>query len=92
MDYDNTNSGVLFINDRKTTDRHPDWNGKLNVNGVEHWFSAWKKQGQKGPFLSVSIGKPVEEQRPAQPAPVSRPAPGRAPAKPLQDMDSDIPW
>lgn len=100
MEYDNTNRGVLFTNERKTTDKHPDMNGKLDINGVEHWFSGWWKKGSKGEFLSLSIGKPVEEQAPQEqrgrPAPVaSRPPPGRAPAKtaePFSDMDSDVPF
>ena len=70
MDYDNRNSGALFINDRKATDRHPDWNGKLNVNGTDYWLSGWKKQGQKGPFLSLSLGAPCEKQaEPSRPSP-----------------------
>jgi uncharacterized protein (DUF736 family) len=62
--YDNTNRGVLFDNDRKETDTHPDMTGKLNVQGVEHWFSAWWKESSSGTqFLSVSIGKPVEQRQ-----------------------------
>jgi hypothetical protein len=62
------NTGTLFPNDRKEKDTHPDWKGTINVNGVEHWFSAWTKQGQRGEFLSVSIGekkepKPVVKQQ-----------------------------
>lgn len=64
--YDNTNRGVLFRNDRKETNTHPDYTGNLNVNGTEFWLSGWIKEagpqarnpGQK--FLSVSI-KPKEE-------------------------------
>lgn len=59
--YDNTNRGVLFENDRKESDKHPDMNGSLNVNGVDHWFSAWWKNGAKGEFLSLSLGKPKEQ-------------------------------
>lgn len=61
--YDNTNRGVLFDNDRKETDSHPDMTGTLNIDGVEHWFSAWWKDGQRGEFLSLSIGKPKEPRR-----------------------------
>lgn len=68
--YDNTNRGVLFDNDRKETDSHPDMTGTLNINGVDHWFSAWWKTGSKGEFLSLSIGKPKDQQR--QQAPQQR--------------------
>ena len=61
--YDNTNRGVLFDNDRKEQDSHPDMNGTLNINGVDHWFSGWWKEGGKGEFLSLSIGKPKDQQR-----------------------------
>ena len=50
-------SGSLFKNDRKTTENHPDYTGSIMVNGKDHWFSAWVKEGQKGKFFSVSIGK-----------------------------------
>lgn len=59
--YDNTNKGVLFKNDRKDSDRHPDYTGNINVDGVEFWLSAWIKEGQRGKFMSLSI-KPKEEQ------------------------------
>ena len=64
--FDNTNRGVLFDNDRKEQDSHPDMNGTLNINGVDHWFSGWWKEGSKGEFLSLSIGKPKEQRREQQ--------------------------
>ena len=54
-EYDNTNRFALFVNDQKNTDKHPDYSGTLNVNGVEYWISAWKKDGRRGKFLSGSI-------------------------------------
>ena len=60
-DYDNTNSGALFRNDRKTNDRQPTHTGTLNVEGKEYWISAWVKEGKKGKFFSLDLS-PKEEQ------------------------------
>ena len=57
MEFDNTNRGVLFKNDKQGVETRPDYNGKININGVEHWLAAWVKTSQKGtPFMSLSIG------------------------------------
>lgn len=42
------NSGSLFINDRKKEDNHPDWAGKVNINGKLMAVSAWIKQKKDG--------------------------------------------
>ena len=36
--YDNTNTGMLSKNDRKTQDSHAEYTGFLNVEGVEYWL------------------------------------------------------
>lgn len=69
--YDNTNRGVLFINDRKEEGSNkPDRTGSINVDGVEYFLDGWIKSGQKGQFLSLSIKRkdkqPQQESRPAQ--------------------------
>lgn len=61
-DYDNTDRGSLFTNKKKENDKHPDFNGSLNVNGTEFWISAWKKESKAGEkFLSLSV-RPKQEQ------------------------------
>ena len=64
-DFDNTNRGVLFKNDKKESDKHPDYKGNMNVDGVEHWLDAWIKEGKSGKFMSLSI-KP-KDAKPAKP-------------------------
>ncbi len=67
-DYDNTNRGVLFKNDKKETDKHPDYTGKLDVGGKEYKLAAWIKTGRNGKFMSLSISEPQEQQRSTRPS------------------------
>ena len=61
--FDNTNRGVLFNNDRKETEKHPDFSGSINISGVEYFLSAWKKRSKNGTtFLSLSIGNKKDVQ------------------------------
>jgi len=52
MTYDN--SGILFKNDRKEKDTHPDYTGRCTIGGVEYYQSAWIKKGAKGSFMTFS--------------------------------------
>lgn len=61
-EYDNNNSGALFINDRKEKSSHPDFKGSAEIDGVEYWVSAWKKESQGGKkFISLAF-QPKEKQ------------------------------
>lgn len=59
-EYDNNMRGVLFRNDRKKSDKHPDYTGNCEIDRVEFWLSAWIKESKKGKFMSISF-KPKEE-------------------------------
>jgi hypothetical protein len=57
-DYDNTNRGSIWKNDKQTTPNHPDFTGSINVEGKEFWVSAWKRKADanpKAPALSFSV-------------------------------------
>lgn len=94
-EYSNENRGVLFKNDRKESDSHPDYKGSLNVAGVEHWIDAWikvKKDGS-GKFMSLSIkpkqAKPAQSEYAKQSQSTTRDSmAAQAPA----DLDSEIPF
>lgn len=62
--YDNTNRGALFKNDRKESDSHPDLSGQINVDGKDYWLSGWTKRNDDNSFkvLSLSV-KPKEAQK-----------------------------
>ncbi len=53
--YDNNNTGVLFINDRKEKDTHPDRKGSAEIGGKQYWVSGWDKQTSKGETLSLAF-------------------------------------
>lgn len=54
--YDNTNRGALFINDKRTQQNHPNYTGSINIEGVEYWLSGWTKESRNGKkFLSLSV-------------------------------------
>lgn len=48
MAYDDTNSGALFRNKQKKTDRHPNLRGSINIEGKEYWVSGWTKEIKNG--------------------------------------------
>ena len=67
--YDNTNTGALFRNDKEGNEKRPDYRGQLDVEGVEYWVSAWIKTSKKGDkYMSLSI-QPKEDREDAKPAP-----------------------
>ena len=57
-EYDNTNRGVLFKNDKGDNPQRPDYSGEINVNGVDMRLAAWIRESQKGTkFLSLSVSE-----------------------------------
>lgn len=56
--YDNTNSGALWANQLKLSDKHPDYTGTLDVEGVIYRVAAWDRDNsdnEKAPCLSFRL-------------------------------------
>jgi|AntDeeMinimDraft_6_1070357.scaffolds.fasta_scaffold02140_4 uncharacterized protein (DUF736 family) len=79
--FDNTNSGALFVNERKEKDTHPDFTGRINVEGKDYWVSSWLKVSKAGKkFMSLAVN-PIEPKS----------AKGNEQAS-FDDFDKDIPF
>ncbi|CAB4197141.1 hypothetical protein UFOVP1304_15 [uncultured Caudovirales phage] len=89
MAYDNSNSGFLARNDKKQSDKHPDFRGAATVAGTEYWLSGWVKEGKPGSkmagqkFFSLSL-TPKDE--------MAKPAPAPVKAVVMDDFSDDIPF
>lgn len=77
-------TGSLFVNERKQTQSHSDWQGSIKIEGKEYWLAGWAKTGQKGDWISLSV-KPKEVKPTEQP---------KSPPKQvtLTDLETDIPF
>lgn len=92
--YDNTNKASLWKNDRKTEDKHPDYKGQVNVEGVEYWMSGWintagpnsKRAGEK--YISLRL----EMKEGQQAGQASQRQQRAAPPPQQQDSFDDIPF
>jgi hypothetical protein len=88
--YDNTNTGVVFKNDRKAEDWHPEYRGTINVEGKEYFIDLKIRDGKNGKFFSAKLkrkdrpsgGKAV----PSIPTSIPRPP------EPVADFDDSIPF
>ena len=56
-EFDKTNRGSLSKNKKKENETHSDYNGSINVDGVEFWLNAWIKDGKDGKWMSLQIKK-----------------------------------
>lgn len=80
--YDNTNRGSLFKNDKKTEEKHPDLSGSINIEGTEYWISGWSKVSKGGQkFISLSVRQKQEQTRQSS-----------QPTRASKKEDEDIPW
>jgi len=63
MDYDNTNSGVLFKDDKSTHPKAPEYTGNINIDGKELRLAAWVRTGKSGKkFFSLKVSEPFAQE------------------------------
>ena len=56
MTFDKDNIGLLFKNEKKQSDNHPDRKGEGKINGIDYWIAGWVKKDKNGnAFLSLSF-------------------------------------
>ena len=81
--------GVLFPNNRKTTDKHPDFTGKMHIGERDFDLAAWKRKDKNGnPYLSMMVNPPYKRPQPEeQPSGVDAKHDDRKPA-----WDDEIPF
>lgn len=64
------NSGSIFKNDKKEKETHPDYRGKMMVDGKEKSVSLWVKESKNGvKYFSMSIQEPYKKDAPSSSAP-----------------------
>jgi hypothetical protein len=89
------NSGSLFKNDKRESDKHPNAKGSAVIDGVEYWVSAWVNDGNKGKYQSLKFErKDKQSYSPSQQNQLhnegaAKNSPG---SKPADDFDSDLPF
>lgn len=91
MPYDNTNTGMMMRNDSRETEKHPEFRGSINIEGVDYWLSAWINEGKPGSkiegrkYFSLKVS-------PKNPPPSTKRAPGLDPKIEADDFEDDIPF
>lgn len=97
-DYDNTNRGSLFKNDKGNNPNRPDYTGKINVGGTDYRLSAWIKEAKSGKkYMSLSVKEDDSGQQRQQSPPQRKSAPagsnyGTGDSETPDLHDDDIPF
>lgn len=81
MAYQNKpNTGALFTKKQRKTEKQPNFEGNINVNGKDWDIAAWIKVSKTGDkYLSLKIEEPQNKAKPQQ-------------AEPAVDDYSDMPF
>ena len=82
---ENKNSGALFRNDKRETEKHPEYTGKITIEGKDYYLSAWVNEMQNGQKYFAIKATPKVEATPTTTAPAQ-------PATTVPDPIDDLPF
>lgn len=86
MAYENHNSGALFRNKERRTDKHPSHTGTIDVDGVSYRLAGWANVSKSGvSYLSIKLTRADDQ-------PKSGVAKGKSIPDPVFDEEDDIPF
>ena len=93
---DYPDSGALFKNRYKDSERKPDYKGDGEYKGMKFEMAAWIKEGRNGKFLSVKSSEPYRKEKHDSPvdskeAPAMMKQADNLYASPEED-DGDLPF
>ena len=60
--FDDKNTGVLFKNEDKQSEKHADYSGSVNAAGLDYWVDGWVRQAKSGKkFISFKLKLKVQQ-------------------------------
>tara|TARA_R100000808_G_C2143499_1_gene151281 strand:+ start:1502 stop:1759 length:258 start_codon:yes stop_codon:yes gene_type:complete len=81
------NSGALFKNEHKKSDKHPDYTGVSVINGVEFRIASWINTTEQGKtYMSLAFTPPEETAKYKKETTDSTPVPK------FEKKDNDLPF
>jgi uncharacterized protein (DUF736 family) len=64
------NSGALFKNEKKSSDKAPDYRGEVMVNGQKMEIAGWIKKSKAGKmYMSLAFKPPYQAQQQSEDTP-----------------------
>ncbi len=92
MNEQRPNSGILFTNYRKQSERSPEFSGDCNIGGVTYKIAGWNKKGKKTDFVSLAFKPADEEPRGYASAERNAPSPATSESPAPAQAGDDIPF